>query len=355
MSVKEYQPFLEMPSSLLWEILGRVPIKTCLACKLVCKEWYRNVISPEFSSFRRHCIPSRFTIVFHEDRGCGPTFNFVEIEKTLDVDASGNCTLGIHDQMMVDPKIGSNGKYWYVRSHCNGVCFLSTKNDNFICNLLTGQHVYLQNQYFCGSELGYCPVLGQFKLLILLWDKRKKFQFAKIQTLGNGEWKSLGNAPLNIMQAGCFLNGSSHWCGDNCIWFFHFGEEKFSQIPIPSPDFDVPKTFKKKTKTLSIFDSCLCLSCFTGSGCVKIDIWIMKEYGVKESWVRQLVIVHDAWSVPLMPMDNGKILIESGNQLYLYDLESHVSKRVNFNHNGYQRVVLPVGFDARFSRFDKFI
>ncbi|VFQ91645.1 unnamed protein product, partial [Cuscuta campestris] len=84
------QPCSKLPSSMVWEILGRLPIKTCLACKLVCKEWYHIIVNPEFSSFRRHCNASRFTILFYDHLvgGGGMVFNLVELEKSMDVDDS---------------------------------------------------------------------------------------------------------------------------------------------------------------------------------------------------------------------------------------------------------------------------
>ncbi|VFQ66210.1 unnamed protein product [Cuscuta campestris] len=269
-NVNGLQPFTEIPSDLLWEILGRVSIKTCLTCKLVCKEWYSIVINPEFSSFRRHCIPSRFTIVLHDGLGARWGFNFcmLELEKALNVDGSGNCVMGVHDLIRFEkPNICLSTTISYVMSHCNGVlCFVSTKGDYIVCKLLTGQCVKLQNLHKQrnGSsdighvELGCFPVSGQFKVLILLWDKAKGTQVAKVQTLGNAEWRSVGNAPLKIRRGGRFVNGSSHWHRHTlkCIWCFHFGKEKFSQMPLPDDAINGP--YGKGIQELSIFDSCLC-------------------------------------------------------------------------------------------------
>ncbi|VFQ87313.1 unnamed protein product [Cuscuta campestris] len=262
MAVKQHQPFPEIPSALLWEILGRLPIKTCLTCKLVCKEWYHAIASPDFSSFLCRFMAPQLNVLFccYSGATVRSTFNLIGLEKGSNVDDT-----------------------------------------------------------------------GQFKVLVLLWDVERKIQLAKIQTLGDGEWRSVGNSPLKIVRGGCFLNGSSHWRDDKCIWSFHFGEERFSPTPIPFPDDVISEAYKKKSKILCVFNYCLCLRC---SSCVvgdEIDVWIMKEYGVKESWVRQFVIVNDPWSVPLMHMDEGKILAESGNKLYLYDPQTRVAKTMNFD------------------------
>ncbi|VFQ87314.1 unnamed protein product [Cuscuta campestris] len=259
---------------------------------------------------------------------------------------------------------------WYLMSLCNEVvCFQSDAwDDYFIVNFFSGQLVKLQNMhqvvseslYELGCEVGCCPVSGQFKVLFLFRDDTNK-TMAKIQTLGNGEWRSVGNAPVSVLyEDNCFLNGSSHWRGDNCVWSFHFGKEEFSQIPLPD---DIISAAHKKKKQLNafgtclclgIFDSCLCLSGFIGSVSVGVHIWVMKEYGVKESWVKQIAVVNDnIWSVPVVQLDKGKLLVTYGHGLYLYDPRTKLSKRVKLERNEpdccFSTVV--ASGDAKFLRF----
>ncbi|VFQ66218.1 unnamed protein product [Cuscuta campestris] len=302
-NVKQHQPFSEIPSAILWEILGRVPIKTCLACKLVCKEWYHIVATPEFSSFRRCCNASRFTILFYNgwvSGGGGVDIHMVEFEKALDVDDSDN-DVGVDDLSIIKvlQKFGAPGQRLHVSSQCNGVVCLENDNDDyFVCNLLTSQCVnvldvhQLKKQYeIISCELGCCPTSGQFKVLIMLWDTAKKIQLAKIQTLGDGEWRSMDNVPLRM------LGDKSH-------------------------------------------------------GIVEMDIWVMKKYGVKSSWVRQVVIVTKAMSVPMVHMDKGKVLVRTGVKLNLYDPQTQVSKVVKYELNRVCSYLVPfAAFDARFSRF----
>ncbi|VFQ66221.1 unnamed protein product [Cuscuta campestris] len=362
--LKEYQPFSRIPTAILREILGRVPIKTCLACKLVCKEWYHIVVDPDFSSHRLHCNASRSTILFYKNtRHIGGvfTFNLLELEKTLYDDEFGNCILGVDSVIRVQPKVDSL-ELWYPRSHCNGVVCLESKMGRyFVCNLLTGQCVDVHNPYelnwgyfINNCKLGCCLVTGQFKVLMFFCKfGANNNVLAKIQTLGTYELRSVDNPSFGDLNSGdgCFLNGSSHWCGLTYIRAFHFGKEEFLQIPVP-----VGASYKKKRKELSVLDSCLCLSCFPQSHNpnvhVQMDVWIMKEYGVKSSWVRQFVIVSDPWSLPLMHMDKGKLLVGTRFGMYLYDPQTHVSKRVKYELGGLFRHMVPfTEFDARFFRF----
>ncbi|VFQ89834.1 unnamed protein product [Cuscuta campestris] len=362
-TANELQPLSEIPSPLLWEILSRVPVKTCLTtCKLVCKEWYRIMNSPEFSSFRCHCGASRFNLLFYNDWSARKNlvFSLVEIGKALDLDDLGRCIVGVDHFIKGEPIVEYG--LWYTKSHCNGVvCFANTK-DYSVCNLVTGQSVKLQNLHelnsescsLSGCELGFCPVSGKFKVLMILMHKAEKVFLAKIQTVGNGEWRTVENVPLKHLGGRYIWNGCSHWHGDNCIWSFEFGKEKFLRVPYP--DDVMTKAYQKKNKMLSTFDSCLCLSCsnLDNVASVEIDIWIMKEHGVKDSWVKQFVIVSDPWCVPLVRMGERKILVTSRCQLYLYDPLTHDKMRVTFERNG-TRIdaprLPPILLVASFSRF----
>ncbi|KAL2896323.1 hypothetical protein RDABS01_038107 [Bienertia sinuspersici] len=71
------------------------------------------------------------------------------------------------------------------------------------------------------------------------------------------------------LTCGVFVAGHIHWLASrtsdhsSVIAAFDLGEEKFGEVPPPS---------------------CLCM--FASSSDYKIDIWLMKEYGVKESWTK---------------------------------------------------------------------
>ncbi|VFQ87318.1 unnamed protein product [Cuscuta campestris] len=372
--VKRYRPFSEIPSAISWEILGRVPIKMCLACKLVCKEWYRIVKSPEFTSFHRRFNASEFAILLYRSGGGGSggraTFSLVELKKALDVDDSGDCVVGVGDLIRVQPNIATPRGTWYLRSHCDGaICLETVTNEYVVCHLLTRRSVNVQNLHELKKppcvikhcELGRCPATGQFKVLMFLYDTVYEILVAKVQTLGNGEWRIVGNVPFNHLSDGCFLNGSSHWRGPTCIWSFHFGKEEFLQIPLPdniirahhrnnNNNNPVESHYSRvwSGKELFVFNSCLCLRPFFRSP----DVWMMKEYGVRNSWVRQLAIGTHALTVPLAQMDNGTILLKSGSTLYLYDPRTHVSKSVQFELNGLSNSMTPfAACDARCFRF----
>ncbi|KAK9285714.1 hypothetical protein L1049_024913 [Liquidambar formosana] len=134
-----------------------------------------------------------------------------------------------------------------------------------------------------------------------------------------------------------FLNGTLHWfCKDDeradFIVSFDFGDERFRPIPPPPPyclkcPFGpipfIPSSsrcfYANKSKTgIGVLKGSLCL-CDASSYDVT-DIWVMKDYGVKESWFKEFKIdtSHlDRWPKGLcQPIDvlkSGDLLMYHAN------------------------------------------
>ncbi|KAI7727550.1 hypothetical protein M8C21_003854 [Ambrosia artemisiifolia] len=62
---------------------------------------------------------------------------------------------------------------------------------------------------------------------------------------------------------------------------------------------------------------------------VRADLWIMKEYGVEDSWTKLVSIPYltdlraDRFSVPLCISNDGKVLLEIGRKLIVYDSKNN--------------------------------
>ncbi|EEF45436.1 conserved hypothetical protein [Ricinus communis] len=75
---------------------------------------------------------------------------------------------------------------------------------------------------------------------------------------------------------------------DDLDYAFNFGNEQFGEIPSPSVLVSKGKKKSMGLMKVGVLRGCLCMSL---SSAQKIsEIWIMKEYGNKESWTKLLVI-----------------------------------------------------------------
>lgn len=347
-------PFEGIPSSIICDIFSRLPTKSCLNCKLVCKDWYQIIISLEFTDCRaNHC--SYFSILLYGKlNNKRKNFLLVDLDKSSKIDEVGNLSVGVNSLIKFKSKLHTPHDELYVVNECNGlICLKSWEqwSPYIICNLLTSQQVIVEQlrEPSCSVEvygLGQCPVSHKFKVLRILKTMEGYKCIAEIQTLGTNEWRTVGDAPLfQLRKSGVFLQGSLHRYSyrDNCLWSFHFGNEQFSPVTLPD------EMKRERYTEVSVYDSCLCFSSMS-ENCGQFEIWIMKEYGVKDSWVKQFVFEVDSHRMPLLQMGSGDILVSyrNGIRLGACDIESGLCKRVQVPGVSSYKVV---ACEAKFSKF----
>ncbi|CAL2227861.1 unnamed protein product [Prunus armeniaca] len=111
-----------------------------------------------------------------------------------------------------------------------------------------------------------------------------------VLTVGSGGWRNVGNFvypfPFGYQSCGIFHNGFLHWisqCGDNSalICAFDLESERFQELLLP------PCSWEKLLISLGVLKGWLSIF-FPSKG--NINVWVMKDYGVKESWTKELVL-----------------------------------------------------------------
>ncbi|KAK9285893.1 hypothetical protein L1049_025094 [Liquidambar formosana] len=115
--------------------------------------------------------------------------------------------------------------------------------------------------------------------------------------------------------------------------------------------------------SLGVFDDCLCICDSPSRG--HFDIWVMKEYGVQESWSKQFVIEtpvhHQLWQfeyyLPIKLLNDGEILmLRKGFTLVSYCFgETNVKnvKICRFHHTLKQFFIFRVLFHSKISQWEK--
>ncbi|GKC37182.1 hypothetical protein Tco_1049566, partial [Tanacetum coccineum] len=88
---------------------------------------------------------------------------------------------------------------------------------------------------------------------------------------------------------------------------------------------------------LGVLEKWLCVLC-NYDGC-RVDVWVMKVYGLKDSWTKLVSIPYPndcVWLpfvVPLCISNDGKVLLRFGSKLVVYDI--HNSSLTQLSHNFY--------------------
>ncbi|KAK9010706.1 hypothetical protein V6N11_043577 [Hibiscus sabdariffa] len=216
--------------------------------------------------------------------------------------------------------------------HCDGIICLSDYRDDIVlCNPATRESMVLPESslpcYSPGSNLipqtsalgfGYDVKTHHCKVvrIVSYWEERSGSDLphhsrVEVYSLATGSWKEIDvKVPAYVWYSPCFetyFNGAFHWYAiDNnrneVILSFHMGSEAFQAIPMPSAlSLGTEKSF---------------------------EIYVMKEYGVRESWTKILTIGPlTKVEMPLAFWKNDEILMEGSDGLVVsYNLKTQELK-----------------------------
>ncbi|XP_028759928.1 F-box protein At3g07870 isoform X2 [Neltuma alba] len=342
-----------LPPNIVIDILSRLPIKSILSCKRVCKAWLRLILHPRFvelqlarssASILIKTIPSlsesRKIILTHVDQRGRDPYRF--------------------DKLMLTPKINLPCSKFGLVNSCNGLlCLSGVEKDDpiWVCNPILGEYVTIppasegrNSGSFVG--LGFCAATNRYKVLQTFHPKVKwsgnDYLDAEIYHMDTGTWKSIGYAPCALVAPSfnSFLRGSLHWVpsaggSSEYIYSFNFETEEFGSVS-PPPCLDGTKRQISNDLRLGVVEGCLFVCVFGDSR--KFDIWVMKDYGVKESWTRQYVIEnlyprksHSDFYEPVKFMGNGEILmLYNDSEVLCYNTGTKRLRRTRVTHTRHE-------------------
>jgi len=150
-------------------------------------------------------------------------------------------------------------------------------------------------------------------------------------------------APYYARAMGVFVENSLHWImvkkldglHPRLIVAFNLTLEIFNEVPLPDEISEVSS--KSFGIDVAVLGGCLCMLVYYRT--TKIDVWVMKEHGCRDSWCKLFTLVKSCFNFPLESLrplgyssDGSKVLFK-GIQvfldldllyegLFLYDLKS---------------------------------
>ncbi|PRQ52355.1 putative F-box domain-containing protein [Rosa chinensis] len=318
------------------DILARLPVKSLIRFRCVCKSW-RALISDSYFvkkhlSYGERGITERThrLIIFMLD-DVSP-LEILALENTKDDDDGDGAAGGQFAVTQLDCPVTKTITYSRHRilvGSCNGlVCVELDLGAIMLWNPSTRDSKVLPKPprvinskfSYCFYGFGYDSASDDYKVIRGFTDFAKKIMI-HIFSLKTGSWRTVEDIDYVgfIMGKGLFLNGALHWLyclpeGGSRILSFDLGAEKFQKtIPLPYDDW-----FRDPL----IHKNCLCvLTCPTGTN--NFNIWMMKEYGVKESWTEVLQFSlfdekiyagyfddNTKYFRPVCMLENGVVLID---------------------------------------------
>ncbi|KAL2932418.1 F-box protein CPR1, partial [Bienertia sinuspersici] len=305
---------------LIFEILPRLPTTTLLRFKSLNKFFYDFISSKEFINHHLHNSVSS-----NSNR---PIILFINHQRRLyilDAD-SENSSLRY---LQLPPPFSSTVK---VVGCSRGLFCLSTNHSNIydwiILNPCTGEvsnniSMSYSNQKpnFLYRGFGYDSLNDDYKLILVEYYYRNSDLFysiihykrirynatrnIRVFSMKANSWRCIeNNTEISIFEVRKPTNVKNSVLLDNCLmhWLFKYpymGQMKSLSIgcfnlqneqwgaDVALPDLDEDEDDKIIRARLGIVDGCLCLLVDINDNTTVL--WIMKEYGVKESWTKIFV------------------------------------------------------------------
>jgi F-box interacting protein len=160
----------------------------------------------------------------------------------------------------------------------------------------------------------------------------------KVHTLGTNSWRTIQDFPSDsicVGMSGKFVSGTINWLIDESTTcnIISLDFEKESYLEIMQPDYGgVTLT----CLTLGVLRDCLCIFSLSDT---LTDIWLMKEYGNKESWIKLFSVpdIRDLGSYPyicaLYVSEDDQVLLDIETEFVIYNSRDGTSKDLNIRNN----------------------
>ena len=329
--------FGHLPSEIISLILIKLPVKTLLTLKCVCRYFYRFVSCPDFIKEQlkfstKDVSMSSYNLMYRE------VYNYRELKITSI--RSLWCEFSVNLFNLEYPQ--SELQDVQIVGSCNGLVVIIVNDEHFfIWNPTIRKHEklptivgykylgsnWIDPPFLCGfgfdaSNDDY-KVVALFKLYPGSTSTNDIYYAVYVYSLKRSSWIRIPDFSGEKFQKfdkfhepfAKFVCGKLHWTSYNnqSIISFDVEREVFGTLEQPTHEDGY------RFKTLTVLGGLICLCCdhitFT-------NMWVMKEYGIKESWTKIFTLSDDdhfCFPLALSIMPNGELLIDDESYLDFYN------------------------------------
>ncbi|KAK4283593.1 hypothetical protein QN277_000528 [Acacia crassicarpa] len=326
---------LFLPDELIEEILSRLPVKSLLRFRCVCKRWNSLISDPYF--VRKHLRLSTQSPNFTHHRiilSCTTAeFNF----KSCHVNSLFNNPSTISEDLHYPVK--NKFRHDGIIGSCHGLlCFAIKAESVLLWNpsiRVSKKSPPLGNNWrpgcYTAFGFGYDHVTDDYKVVAVFCDANVYFNETKVKiySMASNSWRKIQDFPFGVtpyQNSGKFVSGSLNWAanyssGPTSLWVIvslDLHSETYREVHPPEYEKE-----ECSTPTLGVLKGCLCMNYDHKK--THFVVWLMKDYGVRESWMKLVSIPYlpnpedFSYSVPYCISKNGKVLLMFEFDLVLYD------------------------------------
>ncbi|KAG5554862.1 hypothetical protein RHGRI_012432 [Rhododendron griersonianum] len=327
-------PHTTLPDEIISDILSRLPVVSLCRFRCVSKSWRSLISHPHFITTHLN----RSTNSKHERLILGNFFcNLYSVE--LDSSQFRHQSLAVHLDFAPDQNPSCCDE---IGGSCDGLVLMLDVWFNYsLVNPSTRESRELpespftiEGKFFADYGLGYDSSIDDYKVVNISYHHRETESadnLVSVYALKTNSWRRIENSPYDHShfehQSGAFVCGALHWVAsngmDDVIVALGLADEKFRTVSSPALGCTVDQ--------LCVLGGCLCVFVeqFYDPGC--LDAWVMKEYGVRDSWTKFTVTCdnrYESWR-PLSLSRTGQFLFNvEGYKLVLFDTQEKESKEL---------------------------
>ncbi|XP_038725472.1 F-box/kelch-repeat protein At3g06240-like [Tripterygium wilfordii] len=339
-----------IPEDEVMDILTRLPGKSLMRFKSVCKPWCGLFRNSDFISKHHlkqtHLSNSNFSVLVKHGAQKEDCFSFLYSSSVRD---GGEEVLTLKESVYM-PFTKDFQHNPVVLGPCNGLlCVYDHCEKIGLWNPAIREFKPLPLSPIerpSGTELtsfgnlgfGFDRKANDYKILRFVTnyfdEGMSSVDQVEIYSLKTDSWREISSVdviPGGIPWFNQYNNGVYYWWADGddggLILSFDFADEVFDKVPLP--DFGV--SWVDYLPQLAIYNGLLAVIVYTREGPERlVDKWVMIERGVKESWVKQASIGPvPGVERPLGFLKNGGLFLEDlEGQLVLYDPSSQQLKNL---------------------------
>ncbi|XP_021731878.1 F-box protein At3g07870-like [Chenopodium quinoa] len=319
-----------LPEDVISEILLRLPVKSLQRFKCVSKSWNARIIDPRF--MLKRFISSNnheLLLISHVKPAKRQLLSLISSE-TLDIKNK-------HFQLSFPSSNEENRSFAHILGPCNGIFCVFDAKDGAI-SLWNPANRQLKNlpkshvkppldayTFDLCVGFGFDDERNEYKVLAfkhMCLPSSSTIAHAELYTLSTNKWKEVdvgeefqptGNLPCSSSNPS--VDGISSWFEidnhvEKVIFSFNMKNEVFTKTQLPQYN-GIPS--KRVHGCLaSLKNSLAFIHDFPLGGVSKsFDVWVLGEYGVRKSWMKQLTIGPVLGvAAPLGFWKNGELLLE---------------------------------------------
>ncbi|KAL7218724.1 hypothetical protein ACSBR2_011907 [Camellia fascicularis] len=329
-----------LPQEVVFDILARLPAKSLLQMRCVCKSWNSLINSPSFITSHINQTLSNnsneLLLLRHHTDG----------KDQFTVHCNNNT---FNECTTFDCPFTNWAKYYLrVVGSCDGLVCLSSHDQTMILlnpsikrclNLPTTRVTYKSHgSYMFILGFGFDPLTNDFNVVRLVYF-HKSFGYrlpaeVDVYMLNIGTWRTVNTVALSYNLTQCvshaFVNRVCHWIGFEAmtkeirhylILSFNISTEVFREIKLP----DCVANAFRLIASVAVYEESICLFHYDrdwGYPSKNCDIWVMKEYGVVEFGTK-LFTIDFVISKAVGFRKNGEFLAEDREgKLVTYDFKT---------------------------------